>query len=333
MVETHLATFTMCAFDVVTLRQTVDLLGQLPHVAAPRPFTVRESDVRSVPPIPRAWWRLPWAQGLVAAAAVLLVAVVAGGVVLMGRGGMLGAPAAPEQVALQAPAATGAEAEEPAADRIVLEAETEGDIALEKEVAEKAAEAPPPAPAPAEEATAEFRALQEVPAEAARAEGEYAADEVAGLPAGTPTLGAAGLAPTPMPTASPPQPMLEAATVVSPPVLIDVKDLKLEIQPGLIRVSGRLPLPEGRSLSAELWQNGQPIEWTMPASPTLTVGADGQFSLELQAPTGARHFDLYAMTAAEYEIRIHPVDPPEPVEARIPFDTFGEPPPPPTSSP
>jgi hypothetical protein len=261
-----------------------------------------------------------------------MVAVVIGGVTLMSRGGMLGAPAASEQVALHAPAETGAEAEEPAADRIVVEAETEGDIALEKEAAEKAVEAPLPAPAPAEEATAEFRALQEAPAEAARAEEEYAADEVEKLPAGTPTLGAAGLAATPMPTASPPQPMLEAATVVSPPVRIDVKDLKLQVQPGLIRVSGRLPLPEGRRLSAELWQNGQLVQWTMPASPTLTVGAEGRFSLELQAPTGARYFDLSAMTSAEYEIRIYPVDPPEPVEARIPFDTFGTPPPPPTSS-
>ena len=50
LVEAHLASCAVCGRDLATLRQTVALLGKLPQVAAPRPFTLRESDVQSLRP-------------------------------------------------------------------------------------------------------------------------------------------------------------------------------------------------------------------------------------------------------------------------------------------
>jgi hypothetical protein len=327
LVETHLATCTACAQGLATLRQTVALLGQLPQVVAPRPFTLRESDVRPAQrPARPAWWRLPWAQGLVAAAAMLLCVVIVGGVLLLRGPGRVGAPGGPAPVAMQAPAAT-----EVAAEKMVVETveEAEKVVGVEKEV-QKAAEPAAP-PLAAEEPTAEFGMLQEVPAEAPQNAGEALADEGKI----SPTMAPARVAPTPMPMPSAtPAPAEGLSAAPSPaPTLLEVEDLALEIEPGVIHVSGRLPLPEGRKLLADLWREGQPTEWAMPESQQATVKGDGQFSLTLQAQAETPDFDLFAVEPANYEIRIRLVDPPEPIEARIPFDTYGPPGPPPTSSP
>jgi hypothetical protein len=122
-------------------------------------------------------------------------------------------------------------------------------------------------------------------------------------------------------------------TMVTPTILLEVEDLTVEIEPGLIHVNGRLPLPEGRKLVAELRRNEHLTEWRIPENQPIMMAADGQFFLVLQAQPQAPDFDLFAIPPANYQIRIRPVDPPEPVEARIPFDTFGPPPTPPTESP
>ena len=202
LVEAHLATCAECTQDLTTLRATVALVGQLPQVAAPRPFTLRESDVRPVHDTARpAWWRLPWTQGLVGAVAVLLVVVVVGGVVLLGRGGMVGAPAAPVPVALEAVPA----AKEAAKERAVEEpADEEAQMLLEAEEAVGQAldsAAPPPEPA-AEEDRAELEMAAEAPAEepaeapaeAAPVEEKLAPDEGEALMATQPARAASGRA-------------------------------------------------------------------------------------------------------------------------------------------
>jgi hypothetical protein len=351
LVEAHLATCAACAQDLTTLRGTVALVGQLPQVAAPRPFTVRESDVRPVRDTARpAWWRLPWAQGLVGAVAVLLLVVVVSGVVVLGRGGMVGAPAAPVPVAMEA----GPAAEE-AADERMVEEEPEMLLEAEKEVGQALdSAAPPPAPA-VEEDTAELEMAAEdaaeAPAEAAAEEGAEAApveekmapDAGDALMATQPARAASGMSatPAPMPTATPapmatttPPPAAEAAPAApSPtPILLEAEDLILEIEPGIIRARGRLPLPEGRTLLAVLWRDGQPIEWATIESRRLVVEADGEFFLLLIAQTDVPDLDLLAAEPAYYEIRIRPVDPPAPVEIRIPLDIHDVPPPTPTST-
>lgn len=349
LVEEHLGTCPVCVQDLTTLRQTVTLLGDMPHVAAPRPFTLRESDVRPVRDTARlAWLRLPWAQGLVGAAAVLLCVVVVGGVVLLGRGGMIGAPAASEPIAMEAgPAADEAANEKMVVETVVKEAEMV--LEAEKEV-ERALEAPPPAPA-AEEATTELGLAMEAPAEAAPVEEKVDAadDEGEALMATQPARAASGGAPTlsatpaPMSTAAPapmptttPGPAAEAMPAAPPsptPTLLEVEDLNLEIKPGVIRARGRVPLPEGRKLLARLWRDGQPIEWAIIESQRLVVEAEGQFYLVLIAQAEVPDFDLFAAEPANYEIRIRPVDPPAQVEIRIPFDTYGPARPAPTSTP
>lgn len=322
LVETHLATCTACAQDLATLRQTVILVRQLPQLAAPRPFTLRESDVRPMRMARPAWWRLPWAQGLAAAAAVLLVVVVAGGVLLLGRTGMVATPAAPESVALQARAPTEATAEKTVVEKTV---EVEAEKVVVETTVVQAVEAPA-----AEEAAPEAPMALEAPAEAPSTESIAAADEAEMDQATAYARSEAGAAAVPTPTLAPtPRAML----VTPAPALLEVEDLALRIEPGIIRVSGQLPLPEGRKLLAELWRDDHPIEWAMPESQQAIVEANGQFQLELQARPDLSDFNLFRIEPANYEIRIRPVDPPEPVEARIPFDTFGPLPPEPTRSP
>ncbi len=350
LVEEHLATCTACAQGLTTLRQTVALLGELPQVAAPRPFTLRESDVRPVRDTARlAWLRLPWAQGLVGAAAVLLCVVVVGGVVLLGRGGMVGAPAASEQIAMEArPSADDAANEATVVETVVAEAETVLEAEKEDWQAIEPA-APPPEPAAEEATTEEFGMAQEAPAEEAPLQQKAAADEGETFSDTQPSRAASGAVPTlsatpaPMPTATPaPMPTTTPASAAEPlpivpptptPTLLEVEELILEIEPGVIRARGRVPLPEGLKLLAVLWRNGQPIEWATIESQRLVVEADGQFSLVLVARAEAPDFDLFAAEPAYYEIRIRPVDPPAPVEIRIPFDTYGPASPEPTSTP
>jgi hypothetical protein len=347
LVEAHLATCAACAQDLTTLRGTVALVGQLPQVAAPRPFTLRESDVRAIRDTARpAWWRLPWTQGLVGAVAVLLCVVVVGGVVLLGRGGMVGAPAAPVPVAMEAgPAAKEAADERMVEETVVEEAETV--LEAEEEVGQALDRAAPPSEPAAEEDTAELEMAAEAPAEAAAEEApveeKMATDGGEALMATQPARAASGISatPAPMPTATPapmatttPAPAAEAAPAApSPtPILLEAEDLILEIEPGIIRARGRLPLPEGRTLLAVLWRDGQPIEWATIESRRLVVEADGGFYLVLLAQAEIPDLDLLAAEPAYYEIRIRPVDPPAPVEIRIPLDIHDTPPPTPTST-
>jgi predicted anti-sigma-YlaC factor YlaD len=337
LVETHLATCVACARDLATLRQTVTMLRQLPPLATPRPFTLRQSDVVPIRPASPAWWQLPWAQGLVAAAAVLLCVAAVGGVLLLGRTGMVGTPAAPTPVAVQAPAPAAATAEKELGETTVAEAEkvVEGEKEAQQPVEAPASRTPSATEEAAREAGAMVQEAPAAPAEStavAQNEGVAAADEGEATLSSTAPRAAAGAAAAPPTPTTPPLPP-EATPVATASTLLEVENLNLQIEPGVIRVSGQLPLPEGRKLLAELWRNGQPIEWATSESQQATVKVNGQFSLELKANPGLPDFNLFGTEPADYEIRIRPVDPPAPVEARIPFDTYGPLPPSPTNSP
>ncbi|GAB4529858.1 MAG: hypothetical protein Kow0063_07360 [Anaerolineae bacterium] len=327
LVEAHLATCTSCAQDLDSLRQTVALLGKLPPVAAPRPFTLREADVRPVRgPGRPGWWQTGWLRGLAGAAAVLVFALVVGAVMLLGRGGMVGAPAAPAQLAMQqAPTASEPASEKAIVETVVVEAETVVEEEQEMLAAAEAAEAATPV-----EATARREMMLEAPAEEVPPEEKAFADE-GEMPATELPRAAAGAAPPATPV---PAPLSTPALVPSPPpLLLEVEDLSLEVEPGIIRARGRVPLPQGRKLSVVLWRDGQPTEWGTPESRQLTVEASGWFDLVLTAQADTPDMDLFAAEPAHYEIRMRPVDPPAAVEIRIPFDTYGPPSPEPGSTP
>jgi hypothetical protein len=108
----------------------------------------------------------------------------------------------------------------------------------------------------------------------------------------------------------------------------------VDIYPTLLDLAS-LPVAEGLRLAARLWRDGQPTDWFTPEGQWTTTGANGQFSLHLQARPAAPDFDLFAVEPASYEIRLYPVDPSalRPGEARISFDTYSPPPAEPTELP
>ncbi|MBN1217623.1 MAG: hypothetical protein JXM69_01745 [Anaerolineae bacterium] len=197
LVEQTVATSPELRDELESLRQTVALVGSLPQVPAPRPFTLTEAGVGAVS-APRKFFRLPgWAGGLAAVATLLICVLAAGGLLLSGplRGSLpqWAAPAEIAQFAAEAPveesmveeAAPPAEAQATA----VVEQKIGGEKAAETEVP---AETPPPAPAvieeaakaeeaPAGEAVEDTAALataaESAPAEEPAAEAEAERDE------------------------------------------------------------------------------------------------------------------------------------------------------------
>jgi hypothetical protein len=326
LVEAHLGTCAECSRDLAMLRQTVTLLKRLPQVAAPRPFTLREADVTPERPSRPVWWRLPWVQGLAAAAAVFACVVAVGGGLLLGRLGSMAVPAAPAPLAYQATSAEEAPAQEAAG-----EAEPEMEAPLE--------EAREAVPTSVTEETA--AAEKAAPAEPAADEvGGMAEQEEAEMPAAAPPpqptaspqemAEAEGMLPTSSPAAAP---LLESDRAATPTAVpealalnvaeLDVEDVSIEIEPGLIQVSGRLPLSEGRLLAAGLWRDEELTDWSVPNDEPIEVQSGGQFSLRLQKDPAAQDYDLFSIEPADYEIRLYTVDAFGPAEARIPFDTYG----------
>ncbi|PWH19961.1 MAG: hypothetical protein DDG58_03830 [Ardenticatenia bacterium] len=102
---------------------------------------------------------------------------------------------------------------------------------------------------------------------------------------------------------------------------IPVRDLRLTIKPGLIHIEGTLPLPPGQLIQAELWREGQLVEWAIPETQRGEVQEEGRFELALRAQPDHPDFDLLKAPPAHYEVRIVPLKFEAPVEARIPFDT------------
>jgi hypothetical protein len=85
-VEEHLAECGDCTWELETLRQTVDLVGQLPKVPVPRAFTIHETPRPRRIGLFQARWAYPYLKGVTALAAALLVLVLAGDVLFQFQG-------------------------------------------------------------------------------------------------------------------------------------------------------------------------------------------------------------------------------------------------------
>jgi hypothetical protein len=76
-VEEHLAECDDCTWELETLRQTVDLMGQLPKVPVPRAFTIYEAPRPRPFSLFQARWVCTYLKGATALAAALLILVLA----------------------------------------------------------------------------------------------------------------------------------------------------------------------------------------------------------------------------------------------------------------
>jgi hypothetical protein len=77
-VEEHLAECDDCTWELETLRQTVDLMAQLPKVPVPRAFTIYEAPRPRPFGLLQARWVYTYLKGATALAAALLILVLAG---------------------------------------------------------------------------------------------------------------------------------------------------------------------------------------------------------------------------------------------------------------
>lgn len=325
LVERTLAQSAEMQRELASLRQTVRLFNEMPRLSTPRPFTLSEADVGFVGREPSFWQRLnlvPVLGGLAA-----LVALVVCGAFILFRG--VGPATAPQAVSLAPEAAnevtapreqaaaqpTGpAEAgaalqEEPASDEDATEV-----TVVEKEVeAETAVEEAQSAPAPAEAPLGEAGALS-------------AEDRAEGAPPPPPL-------PTPAPT--PVAPLSPPATAMgegAQPPQFTLEEQQLRFEPGQIRISGRLllpdgaPLPENAPLRITFWRDDEPFDWAEPDTLQAVVGPDGALKVVIRARPDRADADLFADTPADYLIRLESKDPAYPGLALVPFDTFGPPP-------
>jgi hypothetical protein len=80
--EEHLAECDDCTWELETLRQTVDLMGQLPKVPVPRAFTIYETPRPRRVGLFQARWVYTYLKGATALAAALLILVLAGDALL-----------------------------------------------------------------------------------------------------------------------------------------------------------------------------------------------------------------------------------------------------------
>ena len=357
LVERHLVDCARCTQELETLRQTVSWLRAMPPVAVPRPLTLRMEDVGlspAEPPRRRSWWQAVAAPVWVGAAAALACVLLVGGGLLLNR-------AAPVQIAHQPQTAVTAAAaektaapaplamEESAAEPEMAVAESDASVANEAELTASTWDET----SLAEDEEAEFAAAA-VPAEDAvggagapepgqsdsegdSAAGESGASEAADLaemtatspPVATPTMQLAPMEEEAltvedrgMAEGTEAKDLPASAPLPAETLLLEVSNLRLQIEPGKIVFTGTLPLAQGVRLSASLWRDGQPVEWATAESSESVVGEYGVFSLQLEALPESPDLDLFAASPATYEIRLVSEGSDIPIEARIPFDTF-----------
>jgi hypothetical protein len=225
--------------------------------------------------------------------------------------------------------AAGPTVTETAAPMMVPAAEPTATATPEPTPVEATAPAPEAAPLATDVAAGEARpdttpTASEVPIEEAPVAAAPAEEEVP-----TADTGEARAANTPVPDVG--QPEATATAEPTPtPIPMEIEELRLSVKPGIMRITGRLPLPEGQPLHAEVWRADERLEWSVsqPKEGPVAVQAEGRFELVLRAETDSPDYDLFGLPPARYEVRIYPVDTPVALEARIAFDTF-----PPTPEP
>lgn len=133
-VEQALAASPELQRELDTLRRTVAMVAALPVVAAPRPFTLTEAQVKPAKPARTGFLGLPgWFKGVAALAATLLCVVAAGGLFWSMQFGS-------SQPAAEIASAPTAPMEAPAAAPVQQEAD-EAQSAAREEVPETAAKA------------------------------------------------------------------------------------------------------------------------------------------------------------------------------------------------
>ncbi len=168
LVQAALAQSPELQADLESLQQTVALLGEMPRVPAPRPFTLTRADVGRAVAAPKKTGFFAWLKPFMGAAAALAAVFVVGILVFLNTGStkqasqIALAPAAPEmaqEAKMEAPAPTlemqrAAPVEAAEAPMEQPAAETADDASLEKTAAvedEAFAAAPAPAQKPAVE--------------------------------------------------------------------------------------------------------------------------------------------------------------------------------------
>lgn len=159
-VEQALAASPELQRELETLRRSIALVAALPVVAAPRPFTLSEAQVKPAKPASRGFLGLPgWFRGVAALAATLLCVLAAGGLFWNMQFGGSSQPAAEiasaPTVPVEAPAAAQAPVQEEAdqSQSVAREEAPQTAAKATEEVQVEAVEAQPPAPtaAPAED--------------------------------------------------------------------------------------------------------------------------------------------------------------------------------------
>jgi hypothetical protein len=291
-VEEHLAECADCTWELETLRQTVDLVGQLTKVPVPRAFTIHETPSPRRVSLFQARWAYTYLKGATALVAVLLVLVLAGDVLFQFQGVTTRfAPAMAPAKELAAPAA----APTVVAMQEVPPSLTEAPIPPEEvwDEAEGAAYAEvTPSPAPVEET----KALAPMPtptAPADRGGGPTVRDDATATAMATP----APLVGTALPTSTPP---LAAAMEV--PV---EKEAEAPVAPAAVPMA----TPEPQMTTTPL-----------PAAP-LPVSAPTDTPTPLATPTAAATV-IPAPTATPLSMAKAPAEV-RPTERR---DAFAEPP-------
>jgi hypothetical protein len=202
-VEEHLAECADCTWELETLRQTVDLVGQLPKVPVPRAFTIHETPRPRWVSLFQARWAYTYLKGATALAAALLILVLAGDALFQFQRSITGfAPAVAPAKELAAPATAPTVVAMQEAPPAPTEAPIPPEEALDE--AEGAAYAEvTPSPSPDEET----KALVPMPtliAPAARGGGPTARDDTTATPLATPAplLSEAEATDTPPPSAA-----------------------------------------------------------------------------------------------------------------------------------
>ncbi|HID62344.1 MAG TPA: hypothetical protein EYP49_06340 [Anaerolineae bacterium] len=213
-VEEHLAECADCTWDLETLRQTVDLVGQLPKVPAPRAFTIREAPRPRRAGLFQARWAYTYLKGATALAAALLILVLAGDALFQFRGAVTGfAPAmAPaKEVAAPAAAPTVVAGQEAPATSPPEEGLDEAEVAAYAEIT--------PSPLPREET----KALAPMPtptAPAARDVGSTARATAIPLATPAPLVSKAEVTGTPLPSAAVEAPVEKALEAPAAPAAV-----------------------------------------------------------------------------------------------------------------
>jgi len=333
-VRRHLAECGVCAANLRTMRETVLLLKELPQVACPRSFIIREADV--MPQRPRPSGLFVFLRSATAAVAILLAAVLAGDLILrqavpsplampqtaVVREAAPAAPSADQQLSVPTvPADTGAAAKLAAAPSpemtqaaTLSRAGTKGTpptptaIALPTHVVEKAVVATQPPAATAVPASAQPAAAPTLtPAQPRTAVAALAAPSVTPTPAGSERAASTELV-EPSATATSDGATLTANAAETATAIAELTPPPVGFGGGEPGAGTPTPTPTYRPPTATSTPAPSATPTPLPPTPTRTVTATAPPTL---APTVAPTPTAVPATA----VAVAAVPPPAPTQA------------------